>query len=83
MMMIGLLLFIWICLDMSYNISVRKMGLVLIGASIGAAITKNQIEQLEREINYIISTHEELTNSVIMLSEYLKRFDLTPINDKI
>ncbi len=68
---------------MSYNISVRKMGLVLIGASIGAAITKNQIEQLEREINYLISTHEELTNSVIMLSEYLKRFDLTPINDKI
>ena len=68
---------------MSYNISVRKMGLVCIGASIGAAITKNQIEQLEREINYIISTNEELTNSVIKLSEYLKKFDLTPINDEI
>lgn len=28
-MMIGLLLFIWICLDMSYNILVRKMGTVV------------------------------------------------------
>lgn len=59
------------------------MGLMCIGASIGVAITKNQIEQLEREINYIISTNEEMTNSVIKLSEYLQKFDLTPINDEI
>ena len=29
----------------------------LIGGTIGAAITADQIEQLEKEINYLISSH--------------------------
>lgn len=58
------------------------MGVVCIAASIGTAMTKSQIDELEREINYIISSNEEMTNTMLQLSEYLKKFDLTSINDE-
>lgn len=59
------------------------MGIVVLGTAVASAVTSSKVENLKREINYIVNQHKDISDKATKITQKLQKFNLNQISQKL